>query len=343
MVSAGQLARLYPSPTTRALSTAYAAYRIGRRAGRSARNLFNTRRRRNRSTNTSGTATGPQYYGGQATKPYKKQYKKRRQSRKRRARARKYYRSFAKTLRTVTGVALQKALFNSSITATVTGLPQAFIATHLYSYNSIASSSQDTGVRDIKKIRDSMTNTFYTDDIGINTKFMIDYAIMDMTLANAATNSLEIDIYHLTWKDNNEYGTFASFIAAMNVAQTSLTNTTTDRVTLQDRGATLFDCPTAISTGYINIISKEKVFLAGGESTNFQWKVKKPVSITSSELTADNTYFARKGLTHTWLVVFKNRIGTPIDSSGALSMGVTRTYGWRVEGINQAGTAVLAD
>lgn len=344
---------LYPSPITplqyvaRRVLTPSNAWRAGQYMGNVARNLFNSGRRSRpsgrRQTNRS-SGQGLQVYGGQGHRPYNTQYRKRRAPRRKRIAARRYYRKFAKALRTVGGVALQKALFNTTVSGSVTGTPQSFIATHLYSYNSITSPlTQETGVRDVKQIRDSMTNTFYTDDVGSHTKFMIDHAILDMTLRNSGGTSLEIDLYHIVYGDNNEYGAFASYINGSAALQPSLTTAPSGRIIIQDRGATFFDLPTTLSNGYMRILSKEKIFLESGASTTFQYKLKKPHSITASELSSDNTYFAKKGLTHTWVAVYKNVTGTPVEQTGTLTLGSTRSYAWRVDGITQAGTATLAD
>lgn len=336
----------YPSPGTpnympgRRVLTIGNAVRLGNYLGRAARNVFNTRSTPSRAR-SSGSGTAPAIYGGGATKPYKRQYGRRRRTRRVRRRARIYYKKFQKALRKVSGVAFQKAILNGSKTGSP-GVGQSYLATHLFSYNSNAVPVLETGVRDTLQLRSSMTNTFYTDDVNDTTKFMIEYGILDCTLFNNGNARLEVDFYHITYRDNVEYGTFATFMSGSDVRQQSLTSTAADKIDITDRGATLFDLPQMLSNGYVTIVSKEKLFMGVGDTYNFQYKVKKPASITKSEIDADNVYFARRSHTHTWVAVFKRVIGDTGDSP-SLSLGSTRTYGWRVDGQTQPGTAVLAE
>lgn len=331
----------YPSPRYtpgRRMLTPANAMRVGSYLGRAARNLFG---RRSASTQTKSDSTGPSIYGGSATKPYQRQYGRRRRNRRVRRRATKYYKRFTKTLRKVSGVAFQKAILNGSINNSA-GALQGYVATHLFSYNSGTVLTVETGVRDILQIRNSMSNTFYTDDISDTSKFMIEYGILDCTLFNNGNSRLECDIYHIVYGDNVEYGTLQAFLNGSTVRQQSLTSVAADKIDISKRGTTLFDLPVTISNGYIKILSKEKVFMGVGDTFNFQYKAKKPFSITKSEIDADNSYFARKGKTHTWIVVFKRVAGDTGDTA-TLALASTRSYGWRVDGANQPGTAVLAE
>lgn len=341
-----RVTRYSPYVTPPRWATPQNAIRLGRGLANQARGWFSTTapmRMRNprRRVFSTGGGTAPAIYGGSATKPYQKQYGRKRRSRRIRRRASKYYKRFTKTLRKVSGVALQKAILNGSINNSP-GAFQTYLATHLFSYSSNTVPSVETGVRDILKIRESMTNTFYTDDIGDTSKFMIDYGILDCTLFNNGDSRLECDIYHIVYGDNVEYGTFASFMSGSTVRQQSLTNTATDKIEIIDRGATLFDLPVFISNGYVKILSKEKVFMGVGDTFNFQYKAKKPFSVTKSEIDADNSYYARKGNTHTWVVVFK-RVAGDTGESPSLALASTRSYGWRVDGATQPGTALLSE
>lgn len=339
----------YPSPGY----SPRVAMRIGEGAARIYRNLFGTstvrrptappfRVPRRRLRGTQNTQTDPTIYGGSATRPYKKQYGKRRQSRRKRARARKYYKSFRKAFRNISGVAMQKAILNGLAANVPTVGKQGYCVTHLFSYNgNVTPLTLETGVSDIQRIRNSMSNTVYTDDVVDTSKFMIEYGIIDYTLRNSGTVPIEVDIYHLVYRDNVEYTTFAGAFNAGYVRQQSLTSTATDKINIENRGATLFDFPVFLSNTYASILSKEKVFLNAGEISNFQYKSKRPFSITKSEIDSDNAYFARKGKTHTWMFVFKAVAG--ITSDASLTVGSTRTYGWRVDGETQPGTATLAE
>lgn len=343
--------RIGYSPYMSPILTPDNAVRAGRWLGQQARGWYSSTspprmRGRSMSRSTSSrrsTSVGGAVaiYGGGATKPYTRQYRRRRRSRRVRAKAARYYKRFSKALRKTSGVAFQKAILNGSKTNSP-GVGQSYLATHLFSYNSDAVPALETGVRDVQRIRSSMSNTFYTDDIADTSKFMIEYGILDCTLFNNGNARLEVDMYHIVYGDNVEYSSFASFMNGSDARQTSLTNTATDKIDITDRGCTLFDLPVMISNGYVRILSKEKLFIGIGDTYNFQYKAKKHFSITGSEIGADNVYFARKGLTHTFVFVFKKVVGDPGDGP-TLSLASTRSYGWRVDGQTKPGTAVLAE
>lgn len=284
------------------------------------------------------SSTSPAIYGGGASKGFSRQYRFKRQSKKKRYQARKRIKRYRAMYNKVSGVANQKLVRNNQVTATAATDNQGWSATHAWSYKGGVSGVSESDVDDVLAIRNSMTNTVFTDDITDATKFMLKTCIMDTTLHNTGQNKLEIDRYHIVYRDNSEYATFQSLLADANSRQNSLTATSTDKVTIPVRGATLFDLPELISMGYIKILSKEKIFLGVGEFCNFKNKFKLNQSITKNELNADNSYFAKKGWTHTFVHVFKRVVGSTAEST-QLTIGCTRSYSWFVEGENTPGTA----
>lgn len=294
-----------------------------------------------RSIGGRSSSDAPQVYGGAANKPYARQYKYKKMPRKKRKQKKKEIKKFKKLFSKISGVANQKLLLNGSISSTTVAIGQDWLATHLFPYNAnITPASRETGVDDLRILRNSMTNTVYTDDVTATSKFMIKYGIIDMTINNTGDAKLEIDKYHIVYKDNVEYPTFGSLLSGSYSRQASLTSTIADKVALTSRGATMFDLPNTIADAYIKVMSKEKLFLGVGETMNFQYKHKKPFTLTSSEISADNNYFAHKEWTHTFLFVFKQVSGGS-GLAPTLNLGCTRSYAWYVEGETQPGTATL--
>lgn len=328
--------------------TPQSAIRIGRTLGRGARNLFDAMstsrsgsrgRSMSRSTSASRSTSTPSIYGGNATKPFSRQYRKRYRSRRVRRRARKYYKKFAKALRKVAGVALQKVVINSTISATALPTAQQWLAVHMGSYASTVTSARESGQRDLRVVLDSMTNTKYTDDVDNSSKRMIDYCICDMTVTNTGIGKLEVDKYTITYNDDLEFNSLSALQTASDNNQVSLTSTATDRLTINNRGVTLFDLGYMMSVGRIKIINKEKIFLNAGDTCNFQAKIKRPLAMSVDSL-FNEAGFAKQGYTTTHLFVFKSVAGD--TNTASLTIGSTRSYGYRVDGQSIQGNALLA-
>lgn len=337
----------YPTPAS-TFFTPQNAERIGRMGARLARNLFNSGRSRGsappfrpRSGARRTRGAAPQVYGGSATRPYTSQYRKRRLPRRKRLRARKYYKSFRKAFRRISGVALQKAMFNGSVTATALPIAQQWLATHLFSWNSTSGSSQETGARDCYQLLNTLVNPVFADDLDNSSKRMIEYGIIDMTLTNTSAARLEVDMYHIVYGNEKQFQSISALLTAANAAQNSLTGTAADRITINNRGATLFDLNQFISLGAIKVLSKEKMFMASGDVYNFQYKVKKLKSITPNQVNQEHAHVAEPRVTHSWICVFKSVTGD--TNTASLQLASTRSYGYRVDGLSEQGTAVLPE
>lgn len=333
---------IYPSPFT-----PQNAIRIGRTLARGARNLYDRYRSSSRGRSMSrGTSTDrsstPQIYGGSATKPYTSQYRRRRRSRRVRRKAKKYYKAFRKTFRKISGVALQKVIFNGSVSATALPIAQQWLATHLFSYNSAATVTQETGVRDMLQLVNNLTNATLADDFDNSSRRMIEYGIIDITLHNIGAAKAEVDMYHICYNDDKLYTSLANLFGNANAVQSSSTTTAADRITINDRGATLFDLNQFLSLGAVKVLSKEKMFMSTGDVYNFQYKVKKLKCLTNNEVVqSENGHLAEKSMTHTWVVVFKSVTGD--TNTAALQMASTRSYGYRIDGVNQQTTSKLPE
>lgn len=332
----------YPSPSNRPGSrflTPQNAIRIGRQLGNYVRNRYKSASKKDKTRKRNSSS--PQIYGGGATKPYTRQYSKRRRSRRVRRRAKKYYNSFRKAFRKISGVALQKTIFNGSVTATAVPAAQQWLATHLYPYNGGGTSNQETGRKDLDEILNTLVNPIMSDDTDNSGKRMFENAVIDITLNNISVTKLEIDMYHITYTNEKYYDSLKDLFNSANSAQNSLTGVPADRITINDRGATLFDLNQFLSIGGIKILSKEKMFMGSGDVYNFQYKVKKLKSITPNEINQEDSHLAEPGLTHSWIFVFKGVTG--ITSEAALQVASTRTYTYRIDGLNIQATAKLPE
>lgn len=289
----------------------------------------------------SGGGSVPQVYGGSASKPFTSQYRRRKQSRRRQRRARKYYKGFRSAFRRVSGVALQKAMFNGTCSATALPIAQQWVATHLFSWNSAVTSSQETGVRDIFQLLNTLVNPTIQDDLDNSSKRMIEYGIIDMTLSNTSSAKIEADMYHIAYGNEKQFTNLSALFSAANAAQQSLTATAGDRITINNRGATLFDLNQFLAFGAIKILSKEKLFLNPADTYNFQYKAKRLKTFTPNQVNQEHQHAAEPGLTHTWIVVFKSVTGD--TNTAGVTLAATRSYGYRLDGISQQATAIVPE
>lgn len=254
-------------------------------------------------------------------KDSKVQYKKKSRSRK----SKKRWRKFSKKVRAVsmklvgTNTHLKNGLVGRS--GGVSG--QAWMALHLYGFKGTEplSPGGELGVGDIESINNA--------DSRINdaSKIVFSSAVLDATLRNSGTVDLEVDIYELSYRDrvsdNNMY-----YLIGKAQNNTPVIPGSLSQITLNSRGATLFDLPMAIKYGKIKIWKKTKVFLPQGETTNYQIRDPRNHVYDMANLADDNGY-VEPGMTKTLLVVYKNVAGTSIDGTD-LQIGCTRKYAYKI-------------
>lgn len=316
----------------RRMLTAANAMRVGSYLGRAARRLFRNRK-------TGGTQTdAPVTYGGGATKPFARQYRKRYRSRRVQRRAKRYYASFRKALRNVAGTGFQKAIINSSVNATAGPAAQQYLAAHLCSWQSSATDVRETGQRDISQVLNNITNPAFLDEFNPATHVMFDTCMMDLTLTNTSGSQVEVDKYVVTYRKHNSFVSFTNLLTLATNAQQSITSTAADKINVNVRGATLFDLPNALSAGELKILSKEKIFMAAGNSAQFQIKQNKKRGMSINKFASDS-YFAEPGYTITVLFIFKTIAGE--TGTAAMTLGTTRVYGFRIDGLTDSGCSTL--
>lgn len=324
----------YPSPRYtpgRRVLTPANAMAVGRFLGRSARRLFNNRK-------NAVQSDSPVTYGGGASKPFARQYRKRYRSRRVQRRAKRYYNSFRKALRAVSGVGFQKSIINSSVNATAGPAAQQYLAAHLCSWSSGAAESRETGQRDIAQVVNNVSQPQFLDEVGDGSKLMFDTCIMDLTLTNTSASQVEVDKYLVSYRKPTEFASFGNMLAVGTAAQLSITNAAADKITINTRGGTLFDMPNCLSTGELKILSKEKIFMAAGNTAQFQIKQRKKFSASKNKLALDS-YYAQPGTTLSVVFVFKTVAGE--TGTAALTLAATRAYGFRVDGLSDTGCGVV--
>lgn len=153
-------------------------------------------------------------------------------------------------------------------------------------------------------------------------------AIMDMTLVNKGTISLEVDLYHVVfWKKNNDKNFDDTVTRA--VAETDLTAGTTT-LSLKTRGATPFDIPQIMRQTGMKILKKIKYFLGAGNCATYQIRDARNRRFPTSALPANlavNEEFILPGWTQGIIVVHKPVAGFQ-NQAAPISIGCTRKYAY---------------
>lgn len=241
----------------------------------------------------------------------------------------------------------QTFLFNHTVTAsTIDPVKQILASVALYS-----GSSTNNWLSDMSQLSGTFNYanpTAAADDyINSTSKCIFKSAVLDVTVRNTSDNNagvtvdipLEVDVYEITcnfgqddsadtWNKIEDYFTRAAN-DTLNVG-----GTVGNSVTLDARGATPWELPTALSLYRIKIMKKTKYFIGVGQT--FTYQVRDPTRHvytfgTMNRLTSVNV----NGLTRHYLFIAKP---VPGITAGAtvrpkLSIGVTRKYLAKVEGL----------
>lgn len=219
--------------------------------------------------------------------------------------------------------------------AAVAGVNKQLIQyVHLYGKNGTAvTTARDIGANDQRRIAQDMLSV--VDDTA---KIMFKSAVVDITCTNQIVpeqsnyeGPLEVDIYHIiypTKKERPASGMNDIFTDAL--AQTE-TIGAFPKVEIEDRGATPFQMPQAISISGMKILSKKKRFLQYGQSFTLQIRdprnrLKELVPMT------DKVCFYDPGVTQTFMIVARPTAIIGTEQVFSLITGATRTYTVNYEG-----------
>lgn len=246
---------------------------------------------------------------------FARQYSKKRLPRRVRRRARKMFKRFVKqSLKLVGSNTVIKNNVNSTSTSTL--LPQNWTAVHLGGTN-----GTDFGGGDLNSIISSDTRIN-----GSSGKLLIATANLDVTIRNTSTDTgMECDVYELGYWDNTKRTAFSQIMS--DVATDTPAVGTLTSLTINDRGAQLFDFP-ALSKKGVTIYKKTKVFLPVGNTATYRLKNKKNMWVNATNDIVDNSGYVKKGYTKTLVFVFK-----PVVGSGdvtTLTVGCTRKYLYKI-------------
>lgn len=260
------------------------------------------------------------------TKNYdvKRQYRYKRMPKYKRRR----WARFSKKVRAVMDkqIGTTTQLLNSSISISPTNLlPQAFGAAWMFGKNG-TNTSGEVGCQDLNYLFDS--NNPGTMD---NVKLGVSSAILDVTMQNTGTTSMEVDVYDVVLTNESKNSNLG---ACHTLAQA---NTATigagTAIKLEDRGATLFDMPQLIKICGMKILKKTKFFLSSNDTATYQIRNARNYTFNQLEI-ADGQSLGAGGFVQPYktrglIFIAKN---TPKDAAttGTLTVGCTRKYAVKV-------------
>lgn len=296
---------------------------------------------------------------------YKRTYTKKRMPR----RKRQAWKKFTKKVQAVNlkDRGLITVLYNKRVLDTGPAGGQAIVACHLYGFNGQPDTAEAgnsdlvtivnnnvmlrgqeylnnaTGTAPNLQLRDYNTKN-------PTEKIMFESAVLDMTVYNPGTSTLEVDIYTIRYNKFNitdEPEIRGSFTtgdeADIGVVQfgDALANVFPN-ITLRNRGATPFEMGTVLSRHGIKILGKEKLYISGQQAVNKQFRDSKnryfdPRGLNQTEgfnSAKSITTYKYKDYTKTYLVVAKN-VDPDVALTPSVQVGVTRTYKYTYEGLKQ--------
>lgn len=189
--------------------------------------------------------------------------------------------------------------------------------------------------------------------VGPSTKMMFHSAVMDLTVRNnsfvtgqpeGSGNTLELDVYEVisSKKWNDASGTKQNIIQALEKgdAETPVIGGTGNPITIQDRGCTPWELPAGISRYGLKILKKTKYFLQGGQTMTYQIRDASR-HVTTVGYLDDSLGVNKPGWTRHVFLIGKSVPGTVLGAGTGqvtelLSLGVTRKYMYKVEGLNES-------
>jgi len=245
-------------------------------------------------------------------------------------------------------------VFNKSISTTnnVFG-NHGLLSVGLYGHTSTTSSEWNdiNAIAALENIADPSAiggNTTY-----LNTKFFFQSGVMDATFRNTSIDNdtlaenvpIEMDVYELQVgaMTDNTANDLRSPINLFEKAQNDTNiiggpGISKDGCDIEKRGVTPFDVPTALSRYRVKILKKTKYFLSGGQTITYQYRDPSR-RVMYKQRMQETSGFSRKFTKILW-VVYKAVPGFAVGTGNfnvteRLSVGLTRKYMYKIEGMNE--------
>lgn len=247
-------------------------------------------------------------------------------------------------------------LFNDFITiSSAVATEQVCLTTALYGFGSAPSPGYLRDLTEIGTLENTGNPTAVAGEtVDGTTKYMFQSAIMDMTIRNTsyvkesnerpivldAAAQIELDIYEVMLRmDSNDVSTdYVTLSAVLNAYDEKDIGGTGLGIGISDRGATPWECVSALSNFKIKILKKTKYFIPNGQTITHQTRDPRRHVIPKNQLSVQDGWY-RPGWTKCYFMIAKLvpglDIGTGIGQyTCRLAVGSTRKYLYKIEGMN---------
>lgn len=263
-------------------------------------------------------------------------------------------------------------LFNHSVTAlNATSGNQCVKTLALYSSSGTGDILDDLNYIGLNGNTGSTVTASSGIGVAPSTKFLFQSGILDVTIQNTSSFTtvsgevtsvtypseckMEVDVYEVYVRKESTYDDSGSGTVVIDDFDTMLnfssvyeypipdntSSSTTTEITINKRGATPFDCVTALSRFGIKVMKKTKFMLAQGETITYQVRDPKRHVYEKQKLISQ-AGFNFPGLTKVIFIIGKlTPQCTPIGVGNnyyqeRLTIGATRKYMYKVEGQNDS-------
>lgn len=182
------------------------------------------------------------------------------------------------------------------------------------------------------------------------TKFIFQSGVLDMTIRNTSNDgsdpasilsdyAMEVDVYEMTMKRTAMDGPTSlnnlRSVFAVGEADTKKLDAAPIALQVIRRGCTPWDVPATLSRYGLKILKKTKLFLPSGGTATYQIRDPKRHVAPMAAL-RDSLGFNKPGWTRIVYLIAKPVVSLPVDLDHIpeLSVGVTRKYLYKIEGMN---------
>lgn len=254
-------------------------------------------------------------------------------------------------------------LYNVSKTFTnVASGNHGYLALCLYGWQSANTFS--TWVNDIKyscNLENRADQTAANDlTVATNARMFFHSAVLDVTMRNTTTTNgvldpqatLEVDVYQMTASkefhiDNVVYENLTD---ALNIGTPGIYDNNVpalgSAVAISTRGATPFEMTKALSIFGMKVWKKTKYYIASGATITFQIRDPKRHVFYRDKMDGLLNGGNYPGVTKWFFIVFKTvpgfTIGAGVNTTESLTVGVTRKYMYKVEGLSEDRSITVA-
>lgn len=251
---------------------------------------------------------------------------------------------FAKRVKAVTDKAIgtQNFLFNDSVTSAASAANQGVTSVLLYGGSLSNETTNTRGYSDINKVLDLLSPTADGDGTSPNVHLAsrngsaaFTSAVLDMTITNTGTTTIELDMYEIRFRGNKDIGQNGGrtmedvYQAVLNSqAMTSAAGITgVNPQAITNRGWTPFNAGQTASQFGFKVMNKKKFFIGSNSCITQQLRDPKTRYVGYNQAKYQKDNWAKK---YTVGYLFIHKTITGLEANSAIAIGSSRSYNVKV-------------